>query len=100
MAIHPDVLSTIGRTPLIKLNRIAAGIDASAHLIMNITMLSNGICISVTITERAAGGGPALRTRAALLQISGLGERRLQRLLPFLPASPFPLSMSRTLTIG
>jgi cysteine synthase A len=32
MAIHPDVLSTIGRTPLIKLNRIAAGIDATIAL--------------------------------------------------------------------
>ena len=32
MPIHPDVLSTIGRTPLIKLNRIAAGIDATIAL--------------------------------------------------------------------
>jgi cysteine synthase A len=29
MPIHTDVLSTIGRTPLIKLNRIAAGINAT-----------------------------------------------------------------------
>lgn len=34
--------------------------------------------------ERAARGEPPLRRRADLLQIAGLGERRLQRLLPFL----------------
>jgi hypothetical protein len=33
--------------------------------------------------RRAARGEPPLRTRAALLQIGGLGERRLQRLLPY-----------------
>lgn len=32
MPIHTDVLSTIGRTPLIKLNHIAAGIDATIAL--------------------------------------------------------------------
>ncbi len=32
MPIHTDILSTIGRTPLIKLNRIAAGIDATIAL--------------------------------------------------------------------
>jgi hypothetical protein len=29
MSIHTDALSTIGRTPLIKLKRIATGIDAT-----------------------------------------------------------------------
>jgi len=33
--------------------------------------------------ERAARGDPPLRTRAALLQIAGFGENRLQRLLPY-----------------
>ena len=32
MPIHPNVLSTIGHTPLIKLNRIATGIDATIAL--------------------------------------------------------------------
>ena len=32
MPVHTDVLSTIGRTPLIKLNRIAGGIDATIAL--------------------------------------------------------------------
>jgi len=32
MHVHTDVLSTIGRTPLIKLNRIAGGIDATIAL--------------------------------------------------------------------
>lgn len=30
--IHPDILSTVGRTPLIKLNRIAAGVPATILL--------------------------------------------------------------------
>ena len=34
--------------------------------------------------ERAARGDSPLRRRADLLRIAGLGERRLQRLLPFL----------------
>lgn len=38
--------------------------------------------------ERAARGDPPLRRRADLLQIAGLGERRLQRLLPFLIPLP------------
>lgn len=38
--------------------------------------------------ERAARGEPPLRRRADLLQIAGLGERRLQRLLPFLIPLP------------
>ena len=37
---------------------------------------------------RAARGSPPLRTRAALLQIPGLGKQRLQRLLPFLIPLP------------
>ena len=32
MPIHPNILSTIGRTPLIKLNRIAAGAQAAIAL--------------------------------------------------------------------
>ncbi len=28
MPVHKDILSTIGRTPLIKLNRLAQGLDA------------------------------------------------------------------------
>lgn len=39
-------------------------------------------------SERAARGEPPLRRRADLLQIAGLGERRLQRLLPFLIPLP------------
>lgn len=38
--------------------------------------------------ERAARGEPPLRRRADLLRIAGLGERRLQRLLPFLIPLP------------
>ena len=37
---------------------------------------------------RAARGSAPLRTQAALLQVSGLGKRRLQRLLPFLIPLP------------
>lgn len=37
---------------------------------------------------RAAAGGPPLRTRADLLQIAGIGERKLERLLPFLNLLP------------
>jgi cysteine synthase len=29
MPLYPDIISTVGRTPLIKLNRIAAGVDAT-----------------------------------------------------------------------
>ena len=29
MPIHSDVISTVGRTPLIKLNRLTAGLDAT-----------------------------------------------------------------------
>ena len=32
MPIHSDILSTVGRTPLIKLNRIAQGVDATIAL--------------------------------------------------------------------
>ncbi|MCX7824095.1 MAG: cysteine synthase A [Verrucomicrobiae bacterium] len=32
MPIHRDIISTVGRTPLIKLNRIAAGVDATIAL--------------------------------------------------------------------
>ena len=32
MPIYPDVISTVGRTPLIKLNRVAAGSDATIAL--------------------------------------------------------------------
>jgi cysteine synthase len=32
MALSPDIVSTVGRTPLIKLNRIAAGLDATIAL--------------------------------------------------------------------
>jgi cysteine synthase A len=32
MPIHPDIISTVGRTPLVKLNRIAAGLDATIAL--------------------------------------------------------------------
>ncbi|MGA3181647.1 MAG: cysteine synthase A [Verrucomicrobiota bacterium] len=32
MPIHPDIISTVGRTPLIKLNRIATGVDATIAL--------------------------------------------------------------------
>ncbi len=31
-ALHPDILSTVGRTPLIKLNRVTAGLDATIAL--------------------------------------------------------------------
>ncbi len=31
-ALRPDILSTVGRTPLIKLNRVAAGLDATIAL--------------------------------------------------------------------
>jgi competence protein ComEA len=37
---------------------------------------------------RAARGEPPLRTRAELLRISGIGEKKLERLLPFL--NPLP----------
>jgi cysteine synthase A len=30
--LHPDILSTVGRTPLIKLNRVTAGLDATIAL--------------------------------------------------------------------
>ncbi|MGA4644135.1 cysteine synthase A [Limisphaera sp. 4302-co] len=29
MPLHPDIVSTVGRTPLVKLNRITAGLDAT-----------------------------------------------------------------------
>ncbi len=32
MPVYPDVISTVGRTPLIKLNRIAGGIEAAIAL--------------------------------------------------------------------
>jgi cysteine synthase A len=32
MPLSPDIISTVGRTPLIKLNRIAAGLDATVAL--------------------------------------------------------------------
>ena len=32
MPIFPDIISTVGRTPLIKLNRVAAGVDATIAL--------------------------------------------------------------------
>jgi cysteine synthase A len=32
MPVYPDIVSTVGRTPLIKLNRIAAGVDATIAL--------------------------------------------------------------------
>src|SRR5512136_2838231 len=32
MPVYPDVISTVGRTPLIKLNRIAQGVDATLAL--------------------------------------------------------------------
>lgn len=32
MPIYPDIISTVGRTPLIKLNRIATGLDATIAL--------------------------------------------------------------------
>ncbi len=32
MPIYPDISSTVGRTPLIKLNRVAAGVDATIAL--------------------------------------------------------------------
>lgn len=32
MPVHPDIISTVGRTPLVKLNRIAAGLDATIAL--------------------------------------------------------------------
>ena len=32
MPIHPNIISTVGRTPLVKLNRIAAGVDATIAL--------------------------------------------------------------------
>jgi cysteine synthase A len=32
MPLNPDIISTVGRTPLIKLNRIAAGLDATIAL--------------------------------------------------------------------
>lgn len=41
-----------------------------------------------TRQQRAARGEPPLARRADLLQISGLGERRLKRLLPFLIPLP------------
>lgn len=41
-----------------------------------------------TRAARAVSGQPPLRTRAALLQISGFGKHRLQRLLPFLIPLP------------
>jgi competence protein ComEA len=37
---------------------------------------------------RAARGEPPLRTRAELLRVAGIGERKLERLLPFL--NPLP----------
>ncbi|MFA7004239.1 MAG: cysteine synthase A, partial [Verrucomicrobiia bacterium] len=32
MPVYPDIISTVGRTPLIKLNRVAAGVDATIAL--------------------------------------------------------------------
>lgn len=32
MPIHPDIVSTVGRTPLVKLNRVTAGVDATILL--------------------------------------------------------------------
>lgn len=32
MPIYPDIISTVGRTPLIKLNRVTAGLDATVAL--------------------------------------------------------------------
>jgi cysteine synthase A len=32
MPIHPDIISTVGHTPLVKLNRIAAGLDTTIAL--------------------------------------------------------------------
>lgn len=32
MPVYPDIISTVGRTPLIKLNRLAAGVDATIAL--------------------------------------------------------------------
>ena len=32
MPIHHDIISTVGRTPLVKLNRIASGLDATIAL--------------------------------------------------------------------
>lgn len=32
MPVHPDIISTVGRTPLVKLNRITAGLDATIAL--------------------------------------------------------------------
>ena len=32
MQLYPDIISTVGRTPLIKLNRVAAGLDATIAL--------------------------------------------------------------------
>ncbi len=31
-SLHPDILGTIGRTPLIKLNRVTAGLEATIAL--------------------------------------------------------------------
>jgi cysteine synthase A len=32
MPVYPDIISTVGRTPLIKVNRVAAGVDATLAL--------------------------------------------------------------------
>ena len=32
MPVYPDIISTVGRTPLIKVNRVAAGVDATIAL--------------------------------------------------------------------
>src|ERR1700678_1655522 len=32
MPLYPDIISTVGRTPLIKLNRVTAGVDATIAL--------------------------------------------------------------------
>src|SRR5208282_4881878 len=32
MPLYPDIISTVGRTPLIKVNRVAAGVDATIAL--------------------------------------------------------------------
>jgi len=32
MPVYPDILSTVGRTPLVKLNRIAQGVEATIAL--------------------------------------------------------------------
>jgi cysteine synthase A len=32
MPLYPDIISTVGRTPLIKINRVAAGVDATIAL--------------------------------------------------------------------